>query len=204
MVDTLNQNFEFVLASQSPRRQSILKEMGLHYTMRKSKLEEETYPNDLLPFEVAEYLSEQKAKHTDLMSDNEVIITADTIVCCDNKILGKPESYSDAFQMLLLLSNKKHSVITGITLHSRSKTETFHASTTVEFAKLTDEEIRNYIERYKPYDKAGSYGIQEWIGYIGIKHIEGSFFNVVGLPSQKLYERLITWLDALNKQKADE
>lgn len=190
MIESLNQTYQFVLASQSPRRQSILKEMGLHFILRKSMLKEEIIPEDLEPAEVAESLAVQKAEHTELHKNNELIITADTIVCVDNKILGKPLNYSDAFQMLKLISGKTHQVITGICLRDKDSSESFHATSNVRFAKLDDEEIRNYIERYKPFDKAGAYGIQEWIGYIGIEHIEGSYFNVVGLPSQALYERL--------------
>jgi septum formation protein len=190
MIEELNNKFDFILASQSPRRQTILSELGIQYEMRKSKLKEETYPENLDMKDVACFLAKEKAEHTELLSDKELIITADTIVCIDNQILGKPDSYSDAFQMLKLLSGKTHSVITGMCLRDSNTTETFSAETFVRFAILDDDEIRNYIERYNPFDKAGAYGIQEWIGYIGIEHIEGSYYNVVGLPSQRLYEKL--------------
>lgn len=190
MIEELNNKFDFILASQSPRRQTILSELGIQYKMRKSKLKEETYPENLEMEEVACFLAKEKAEHTELLSEKELIITADTIVCIDNQILGKPESYSDAFQMLKLLSGKTHSVITGMCLRDSNTTETFSAETFVRFATLSDDEIRNYIERYNPFDKAGAYGIQEWIGYIGIEYIEGSYYNVVGLPSQRLYEKL--------------
>ncbi len=190
MIHTLNNTYQFVLASQSPRRQAILKEMGLHFVLRKSNLGEEIIPDDLEPWQIAEHLAEQKADYTDIHNDNELIITADTIVCINDKVLGKPTNYSDAFQMLKLISGKTHQVITGICLKDKHTKESFHALTDVSFAELSDEEIRNYIERYKPYDKAGAYGIQEWIGYIGIEKVKGSYFNVVGLPSQLLYKKL--------------
>ena len=190
MIDTLNKTYKFVLASRSPRRQTILREMGLQFILRRSMLEEESYSEDYSPQEVAEYLATQKALKTELKQENELIIAADTIVTIDGTILGKPKGYSDAFQMLKRISGKTHSVITGICLRDNNSCESFHGETKVRFAAITDAEIRNYIERYHPFDKAGAYGIQEWIGYIGIEYIEGSYFNVVGLPSHALYEKL--------------
>ncbi len=192
MIETLNKTFQFVLASQSPRRQTILREMGLQYLLRRSSLKEETFPEDMSPAEAAEYIATQKAMHTEIKSDKELIISADTIVCIEDTILGKPHNYSEAFQMLKRISGKTHSVITGICLRDNTYCESFHAETQVDFADLSNEEIRNYIERYRPFDKAGAYGIQEWIGYIGISRIEGSYFNVVGLPSHSLYEKLVS------------
>jgi septum formation protein len=192
MIEQLNQTFDFVLASESPRRQSLLKSMGIQFSVRKSTLSEEKYPEEFTPENVSEFIARQKAIHTSLLSDKELIITADTIVVIEDVILGKPKNYSDAFQMLKRLSGKTHSVITGICLRDTNHSESFHASTNVRFAALDDTEIRNYIERYKPYDKAGAYGIQEWIGYIGIEHIEGSYFNVVGLPTHSLYTHLVS------------
>ena len=190
MIETLNKTYKFVLASRSPRRQTILREMGLQFILRHSTLEEESYPEDYSPQEVAEYLATQKALKTEIKQENELIIAADTIVTIDDIILGKPNGYSDAFQMLKRISGKTHSVVTGICLRDNNSCESFHGETKVRFAAITDDEIRNYIERYHPFDKAGAYGIQEWIGYIGIEYIEGSYFNVVGLPSHALYEKL--------------
>jgi septum formation protein len=164
--------------------------MGLQFILRHSTLEEESYPEDYSPQEVAEYLATQKALKTEIKQENELIIAADTIVTIDDIILGKPNGYSDAFQMLKRISGKTHSVVTGICLRDNNSCESFHGETKVRFAAITDDEIRNYIERYHPFDKAGAYGIQEWIGYIGIEYIEGSYFNVVGLPSHALYEKL--------------
>jgi len=190
MIETLNKTYKFVLASRSPRRQTILREMGLQFVLRRSTLEEESYPENYSPQEVAEYLATQKALWTEIKYDTEIIIAADTIVTIDDIILGKPDGYSDAFQMLKRISGETHSVITGICLRDKNSCESFHGETKVRFAAISDDEIRNYIERYRPFDKAGAYGIQEWIGYIGIEHIEGSYFNVVGLPSHALYEKL--------------
>ncbi len=191
MIETLNKTYKFVLASRSPRRQTILREMGLQFVLRRSTLEEESYPENYSPQEVAEYLATQKALWTEIKYDTEIIIAADTIVTIDDIILGKPDGYSDAFQMLKRISGETHSVITGICLRDKNSCESFHGETKVRFAAISDDEIRNYIERYRPFDKAGAYGIQEWIGYIGIEHIEGSYFNVVGLPSHALYEKLV-------------
>lgn len=190
MIEKLNQTYQFVLASQSPRRQRLMHDLGLKFIVRKSGLEVEHYPENLPEQDTACELACKKAELTPLKNDNELIITADTIVWSKNTILGKPENYSDAFQMLKHLSDDTHSVITGMCLKDNNGLESFWAETKVHFTKLSDEEIRNYIERYKPYDKAGAYGIQEWIGYIGIDHISGSYYNVVGLPVQKLYEEL--------------
>ena len=137
------------------------------------------------------YLSQLKAKaYTNFVKPNTILITADTIVWKKNKVLGKPKDYQDAFNILEQLSNTKHTVITGMTLTTIHKQKSFYSSTEVFFKKLTKEEIEFYINNYKPYDKAGAYGIQEWIGYVGIEKIEGSYFNVVGLPVQKLYSEL--------------
>jgi len=190
MIEKLNHTYHFILASKSPRRQTLLKELGLHFTLRKSGLEEEIIPENIPEEDIACELARQKAEHTEIKHDKELIITADTIVWHKDRVLGKPRDYSDAFQMLRRLSGDVHSVITGICLRNKAGCETFHSETLVHFAKLDDAEIRNYLERYKPYDKAGAYGIQEWIGHIGIEHIEGSYYNVVGLPVQHLYHRL--------------
>ncbi len=183
-------DYNFILASKSPRRQQLLQSLDLEFTVLTREVDE-IYPEHLSKEEVPVYLAELKANafQTELKA-NDLLITADTIVCLREQILGKPESYQDAFNMLKSLSACKHEVITGVCLFSQKKKVSFFSSTDVEFKKLSDEEIDYYIQNYKPYDKAGSYGIQEWIGSIGIRRIEGSFYNVMGLPIQKLYEEI--------------
>lgn len=183
--------FKILLASASPRRQELLSQMGFDLQIVRLPTTEETYPQNLFREEIAVYLAEKKAGTYNNLQENEILITADTIVWMDGKVLGKPENYSDAFQMLKFLSGKKHYVLTGVCIKSLNKTVVFHAETMVKFAELSDEEIRFYIENYKPYDKAGAYGIQEWIGKVGIEYIEGSYYNVVGLPVQRLYRELL-------------
>ncbi len=179
-----------ILASKSPRRQSLLKEIVADFELRTKEVEE-VYPDDLKREQVAIYLSELKAEaFKNELNPNDLVITSDTIVCLEDKILGKPNDKQEAFQMLSDLSGKKHEVITAITLMSLDKVTSFYDATEVYFKSLSEEEINYYIDNYQPYDKAGSYGIQEWIGYVGIEKIKGSYFNVVGLPVQKLYEKL--------------
>jgi len=185
-----NVDYNILLASASPRRQDLLREIGLKFKLVKAPLAEEIIPKDLFRENIAVHLAKEKADSYLDLAENDLLITADTIVWVDGKVLGKPIDYSDAFQMLKLLSNRSHSVITGVCLKSLEKTVCFHAETLVRFAKINDEEIRYYIENYKPYDKAGAYGIQEWIGKIGVDHIEGSYYNVVGLPVQMVYQEL--------------
>ncbi|PLX07622.1 MAG: septum formation protein Maf [Marinilabiliales bacterium] len=182
--------YEILLASASPRRQDLLKELQVPFTKVKSPDIDETVPKGMYKEEIAIHLAKKKAAAYQDLKDSQLLITADTIVWVDDKVLGKPEDYSDAFQMIKLLSNKEHSVVTGVCLKTNQIEHTFYAETLVRFCKLDNDEIRYYIERYKPYDKAGAYGIQEWIGKIGIDYIEGSFYNVVGLPVQKLYQEL--------------
>lgn len=179
-----------ILASKSPRRQSLLSELGLKFEVNTKEVEE-IYPNHLKRQQVALYLSELKAKaFKDEMNADDLIITSDTIVCLGNDILGKPKDEQEAFDMLSKLSGKSHEVITAVTLMCLNKTTSFYDETEVCFKQLTEDEINYYIDNYKPFDKAGAYGIQEWIGYIGIEKIKGSYFNVVGLPVQKLYQEL--------------
>lgn len=184
------EKYNILLASASFRRRELLSELGIRYTLVKSPLKEEIVPKDVYCEDAAEYLAEQKSLAYELTEPKDLLITADTIVVVDEKILGKPCDYSDAFQMLRLLSGKTHSVITGVCLRTQEKTVTFSVKTMVTFAELQDEEIRYYIENFKPFDKAGAYGIQEWIGKIAVEHIEGSFYNVMGLPVQRLYSEL--------------
>ena len=180
-----------VLASKSPRRQELLRGMGVDFSI----MTKET-PEDIpatMPFdEVPQYLSLQKSL---AFSDKELpvdylLITADTVVICEGEVLGKPKNSEDAFRMLELLSGRTHHVVTGVTVRSAEKTESFAATSRVTFATLEKDEIDYYIERYKPFDKAGAYGIQEWIGYVGISGLEGSFYNVMGLPTRRLYQVL--------------
>lgn len=182
--------YQLVLASKSPRRHEMLKELGLTFEIRTKEVEE-IYPEGLIPEQIPVYLSELKAKaFKNELGTNELVITADTIVCVGEKILGKPKDRDDAVKMLNALSNRSHQVISGVCLMSREKKVSFSSVTNVHFKTLSDEEISYYIDNYRPYDKAGAYGIQEWIGFIGIDGIEGSYFNVVGLPIQRLYQEL--------------
>jgi septum formation protein len=184
--------YQFILASTSPRRQYLLKELGLKFTV-KTKEAEEIYPNHLQGKDIALYLAELKANafEKNEIPENTIVIAADTIVCLKNEVLTKPIDYKDAFKIISSLSAKKHEVISGVCFRSVKKTISFHASTDVYFKKLSEDEIHHYIEHYKPYDKAGAYGIQEWIGYIGIERINGSFYNVMGLPVQRVYEEIL-------------
>lgn len=193
MLDKLN-NYNIILASKSPRRQELLKGIGLNFNVL-TKDVDESYPSRLSVYEVAPYLSLKKAKAFEdaELPDNYMIITADTIVVVGDEILGKPKDKENACEMLLKLSGKKHSVITGVTIRTKDRTKTFSAVSNVVFEELDSEEINYYVDNFKPFDKAGSYGIQEWIGYIGVSAVEGSYFNVMGLPTQKLYTVLKTF-----------
>jgi septum formation protein len=188
-VENLNK-YRIILASRSPRRQQMLKEMGIRFEVSLRDYPE-IYPLGLSGREIAEYLAGEKASlFRGEISDNEIVITADTIVWCNNEVLGKPADAEDAKRMIRALSGNTHEVITGVSLLSTSRQKTFSESTKVTFEDLSDEEIDYYIEQYKPYDKAGAYGIQEWIGLAACSRIEGSYFNVVGLPVQRLYKEL--------------
>ncbi|MBR8536125.1 septum formation protein Maf [Carboxylicivirga sediminis] len=185
-------NYKLILASQSPRRQELLSHLNIPFDVMVKEDVEETYPDDIPAHEVPLYLARKKALpyETDCKAGHILVITADTIVCCDEHILGKPADKKEAEKMLQMLSGRAHEVITGVALTSGSKQSVFTVSTKVFFKTLTPQEIDFYIEQYQPFDKAGAYGIQEWIGMIGIERIEGSYFNVVGLPVQKLYNEL--------------
>ena len=184
------ENYKLVLASESPRRQQLLRELGLEFEVRPSFLEE-FYPEELGMTAIPVYLAELKADALkNEMKENELLITADTIVWKDDQVMNKPKSRDDAIAMLKSLSGAQHQVITGMHLMSANKKVSFHAVTEVCFDELTDEEIIYYVDHYSPYDKAGAYGIQEWIGYVGINRINGSFYNVMGLPIHKLYQHL--------------
>lgn len=180
-----------VLASKSPRRHELLRGLGIEFEIR-TRHTDESFSNQLKNEEIALFLAEVKAKAmVDSMQGNELIITADTIVCLRDDVLNKPQSAEDAHHMLRMLSGKMHRVYTGVCLMSPEKQELFYDETRVFFRDLSDEEIRYYVENYRPYDKAGSYGAQEWMGYVGVERIEGSYFNVMGLPVHKLYAELL-------------
>ena len=188
--------YQILLASKSPRRQELLKNLGINFEIITKTGIKENYPKNLFKEQIPVYLSQLKAKaYTDAIKSNSILITADTIVWKKNIVLGKPKNYSEAFQILQNLSNAKHTVITGITLTSQTKQISFYSSTEVFFKELTKNEIEFYLKNYKPYDKAGAYGIQEWLGYIGIEKINGSYYNVVGLPVQKLYTELCEFIE---------
>lgn len=187
------EKYELILASKSPRRQQLLHDLGLNFSVQSMDIPE-VFPESLGMIEVPVYLAELKADaFRSQLKDNQLVITADTIVWLDGHVLNKPADYDEGFRMLSNLSGKKHQVITGVCLLSANKKVSFYALTDVWFKSLTDEEIHYYLVHYQPYDKAGAYGIQEWIGYVGINHIEGSFFNVMGLPIQSVYEHLKTF-----------
>jgi septum formation protein len=182
-----------ILASGSPRRQQFFKEMDLHYTIRLKEIEE-IYPEYLKGAEITNFLAELKANaFENELEENDILVTSDTIVWLNGKALGKPRDYDDAFKMLQQLANQTHEVITSVCLKSIDKTEVFHCVTKVTFADLSDEAIRYYLDNYQPFDKAGSYGIQDWIGLIGISNIEGSYTNVVGLPTEMLFQKLMQY-----------
>lgn len=185
-------NRHIILASRSPRRRDLLEQLGLKFTVMSTEADE-TIPLGLAPVKAAIYLAEEKAGHfSGLLEDpRNIIITADTLVVIDGQILGKPTNPKEGRHMLQSLSGRMHQVMTGICLRDSQKKRSFITSTKVWFKPLSDAEIDYYMENYKPYDKAGAYGIQEWIGFIGITKIEGSYYNVMGLPVQRLYEELL-------------
>ena len=183
-------NYKLILASASPRRQQLMKDAGFTFEVWLKNVEEK-YPQELHWENVPEYLAKVKASafREELKAD-EVLITADTVVCIHDRILGKPADRKEAISMLQELSGNRHLVVTGVSVTTRTEQLSFSSRTDVFFKRLSNEEIEFYVDTYKPFDKAGAYGIQEWIGYIGIERIEGSFYNVMGLPIQKLYETL--------------
>lgn len=182
--------YQLVLASKSPRRQQLLAELGLRFVSRTKEIDE-SIPIGLRKEKAAIFLSEKKAAaFKEEIGENELLITSDTIVCLENEILNKPQNKKEAVKMLSCLSNASHEVITAVTLTSVKKQRSFSSNTKVYFKRLSKEEIDYYIDNFKPYDKAGAYGIQEWIGMIGIERIEGSFYNVMGLPLDALYKEL--------------
>ena len=183
--------YDILLASASPRRRELLTMLGLNFTIATGKDVDESYDESMPADEVAQYLSLKKADayRCDL-ADNQLLITADTVVINDGKILGKPIDRQEAIAMIKSLSGHQHKVVTGVTISTTARQSSFSVETLVEFAQLTDHEIEHYVDTYKPMDKAGAYGIQEWIGCIGVKNINGSFYNVMGLPLHRLYTEL--------------
>lgn len=194
MLKEILQHKNIILASGSPRRQQFFKDMDIPFSIQLKEIEE-VYPNHLKAEEITNYLAELKAKAFEgSLQENDILITSDTIVWLHGNALGKPKDKTDAIAMLQKLSNQSHEVITSVCLTSLAKTEVFHCTTQVSFTALSDEAIHYYLDQYQPFDKAGSYGIQDWIGLIGISKIEGSYTNVVGLPTELVYKKLITYV----------
>ncbi len=190
MLENLDK-YKIILASNSPRRKELLGGLGVKYEVRALKDIDESYPDHLVGEEIPRYIAASKASaYQNTIASDELIITADTIVWLDGKVLGKPKDYDDAIRMLHQLSGKTHQVMTGVCIVTPTTRKEFVSVTDVTFSSLTDAEIEHYVSVYKPFDKAGAYGIQEWIGYIGVCNIHGSYFNVMGLPIQRLYTEL--------------
>ena len=182
--------YNLILASGSPRRQNFFKELDVDFTIDVRTIEE-TYPNHLIGAEITDYLAQLKATPFDALSEKDILVTSDTIVWKDNKAIGKPKDYEDAKGMLQNLSGSMHEVITSVTFTSKNFQLTVNDTTKVWIKELSEEEINYYLDTYEPYDKAGSYGIQEWFGYVSIERLEGSYFNVMGLPTRLVYKTLI-------------
>jgi septum formation protein len=192
MLSHLN-NYNIVLASQSPRRQELLHGLNIPFEVQVIDIEE-SYPSQMVGVDIPMYLAEKKADaFMDKMEENTLLITADTIVWHEGCVFGKPIDKADATRMLKSLSGKTHQVITGVCISTLLRRKIFHVISEVRFSRLSPEEIEYYLQNFNPYDKAGAYGVQEWIGYIGVEYIEGSYFNVMGLPVQRLYSELKRW-----------
>ena len=184
-------NYRLILASQSPRRRQLLSDAGIEFTLADRFECDETFPQDMPAEDVAEYLSHLKSDaYPEPLAEGDILLTADTVVIADNRVLGKPSDRAEAIEMISLLSGCDHEVITGCTLSTATRQRSFSVRSKVPFRALDREEIEYYVDCYRPFDKAGAYGIQEWIGYVGIEGIEGSFYNVMGLPVQRLYSIL--------------
>ena len=183
--------YKIILASNSPRRKELLAGLDLQFEVRVLQGIDESYPADLPTSKIAEFISKKKADaYVETMADDELVITADTVVILGNEVMGKPHDEADAKRMLGELSGRTHQVATGVTLSTRQRQMSFSVVTNVTFKELSADEIDYYVRTYQPMDKAGAYGIQEWIGYIGVTALEGSYFNVMGLPVQRIYEAL--------------
>lgn len=184
-------SYNIILNSLSPRRKQLLENIGFNVIVEKIKIDED-YPKDLIAEEIPQYLAEKKANsYNKPLLEKQILIACDTVVIVEDKILGKPKDFLMAQQMLSSLSNKWHKVVSGCCIKTKDKNLSFKEKTLVKFKRLSEEEINYYINKYSPFDKAGSYGIQEWIGEIGIERIEGDFYNVMGLPTQRLYDEMI-------------
>lgn len=190
--------YQILLGSASPRRQTLLSELDIAFRIPDIVKVNEVFPTDMPLEDVPIYLASLKARaYLPLLTPRDILITADTVVICDGILLGKPTNDSHAEEMLRFLSGRQHRVVTGVSLATRSSSQNFAVSTLVTFRVLHDDEISHYVEKYHPLDKAGAYGIQEWIGFIGIERIEGSYFNVMGLPVQRLYIELLNFVDTI-------
>lgn len=190
MLDNLNK-YKIILASGSPRRRELLEGLGLSFTVKCIDGIDESYPESIPAEETALFIAKKKSEaYKGLTDSGHLIITADTVVVCNDMVLGKPSNKNEAQKMLNMLSGKTHQVITGVTLATKEKTVSFSVSTDVRFTTLDKKEIEYYVDKYRPLDKAGAYGIQEWIGYVGVEYISGSYYNVMGLPIQRLYQEL--------------
>ncbi|MCT4636475.1 MAG: Maf family nucleotide pyrophosphatase [Bacteroidales bacterium] len=196
MISSLLSEYNIVLASQSPRRKELLKLVGLTFNVKCGPEFDEVFPDDMSAEKVPLFLAECKSDNFGELSDRDILITSDTVVAIDGNVLGKPENREDAIRMIKSLSGRNHQVHTGVYLRAEGKQKGFLSTTNVFFRELTNSEIEYYVDEYKPYDKAGAYGIQEWIGAVGVEKIEGSYFNVMGLPVQQLYTELIKFVGA--------
>ncbi len=186
--------YEIILASNSPRRKELLSGLGVEFQVKTLPDIDESYPTELIREEIPTYIARKKAlSYKYLLKENNLLITADTIVWLNGKVFEKPQDKANAVEMLRVLSGQTHEVLTGVCISDKYKEKTFCAVSEVKFGKLDEDEINYYVDRYKPYDKAGSYGVQEWIGYIGVESINGSFYNVMGLPVRMLYQALKNW-----------
>lgn len=195
LLTDLLKGYRLILASQSPRRKTLLEGLDLKFEIIVRNDINEIYPEGMDKLEIPEYLAQIKSNsYIDLIDDKTILITADTIVWLKNKVLGKPENIEDAISMVSALSGNMHEVITGVCIRSAEKIKVFHSLSKVWFSELSNEEINYYVSHYKPLDKAGAYGIQEWIGYVGIEKIDGSFYNVMGLPVQMVYHELFHFI----------
>ena len=192
--------YKVILASNSPRRKELLAGLDLQFEVRVLQDIDESYPNDLPTLKIAEFISKKKADaYIGTMATDELVITADTVVILGDEVMGKPHDEADAKRMLGELSGRTHQVATGVTLSTNERQMSFSVVTNVTFKQLTSDEIDYYVHTYRPMDKAGAYGIQEWIGYIGVTALEGSYFNVMGLPVQRIYEALKTFCETPSK-----
>nr|WP_302829404.1 Maf-like protein [uncultured Bacteroides sp.] len=191
MLDNLKK-YKVILASNSPRRKELLAGLGVDYEVRTLPDVDESYPDTLKGADIPLFIAKEKADaYLDMMKPGELMITADTIVWLDGKVLGKPKDREDAMRMLRAMSGRTHEVFTGVCITTTEWQRSFTAQTEVRFAELSEEEITYYVDTYKPMDKAGAYGVQEWIGFIGVENISGSYYNIMGLPVQRLYKELV-------------